>query len=112
MSGKINKNIKVKRYCKNDQERKKKNRKELKVMKENEKCCSTKFKSILSKYESKYQEMVEENTKLEEELVQVESKHSELTRLVNEQETEVSWKSKYKKLFAEHELCKKPAVKL
>ena len=81
-------------------------------MKENEKVCSIKFKSILSNCESKYQNMMEENVKLEEELAQVESKLSDLTKLGNEKVPEDSWKSKYKKLFEEHELCRKQSTKL
>ena len=93
-----------------DKERKKNDRQELKRLKESEINSSVKFKSILFKLEVKYNELIEENSKLETELLEVNNKQSELINLGSKHNTEVSWKLKYKKLFEEHELCKKSVI--
>jgi hypothetical protein len=93
-----------------DKERKKNDRQELKRLKESEINSSVKFNSILFKLEVKYNELIEENSKLETELLEVNNKQSELINLGSKQNTEVSWKMKYKKLFEEHELCKKSVI--
>eukprot|EP00092_Neocalanus_flemingeri_P038874 GFUD01042322.1.p1 GENE.GFUD01042322.1~~GFUD01042322.1.p1 ORF type:complete len:198 (+),score=65.20 GFUD01042322.1:42-635(+) len=95
----------VKEY---DCERRRKERLDLKLKKENEKYCSQKFKAILAKAEGKFETLVKENAILEKEYLDLTSENSELVQMLGEEgKSEDSWKSKYKALFEEHKLCKK-----
>ena len=70
-----------------DSERKKTERKDLKIMKQNEEFCSEKFKSILYKAEEKYSKLVHRNTELERELTELSSQKGVLDKLLNDKES-------------------------
>ena len=96
---------KVKVY---DSERKKTDRKDMKIIKQDEEYCSEKFKSILYKAEEKYFKLVHRNTELESELTQLSSQKGVLDKLLNDKESSLrSYKSKFKILYEQHQLCKK-----
>ena len=90
-----------------DCERKKTERKDLKLMKENEAYCSDRFRSILSKAKRRYESLMIENNELEIELAALSSKNNDLDiALVDEESALRSWKGKFKVLYEEHRDCK------
>ena len=88
-----------------DRVRKRNERQDFKIKKENDKLCADKFQSILTKKETKYEKMIELNKSLEKEYLELATQKSELVKSL---ETNYdSWKTKYKYLFEEHEGCKR-----
>ena len=82
-------------------------RKDLKLMKENEAYCSDRFRSILSKAKRRYESLMIENNELEIELAALSSKNNDLDKaLVDEESALRSWKGKFKVLYEEHRDCK------
>lgn len=95
-------------------ERKRKERRDLKLKKVDEDYCSVKFKSILSKEETKNKKVDMESIELEKEYLDLTSQNEEILQQIREKENYGdSWKSKYKALYEEHKLCKaRPAHNL
>ena len=90
-----------------NRERKRKVRQDLKLKKMNEDYCSVKFKSILSKEETKIKKLDVESIDLEKEYLELASQNEVILRQLREKENSGdSWKSKYKALFEEHKQCK------
>ena len=89
-----------------DRVRRRNERQDMKVKKEDDKFCSAKFRSILTKRETKYEKMVELNSSLEKEFDELASQNSELVKSL-EINSDL-WKIKYKGLFDEHSGCKRP----
>eukprot|EP00092_Neocalanus_flemingeri_P016756 GFUD01018123.1.p1 GENE.GFUD01018123.1~~GFUD01018123.1.p1 ORF type:complete len:192 (-),score=61.44 GFUD01018123.1:66-641(-) len=90
-----------------DRERRAREWKDLKLKKENEKYCSEKFRSILARAEEKFENKMEENAELEQEFCDLTAENDELVkRLDKKDNSENSWKLKYKVLFEEHKRCK------
>ena len=89
-----------------DRERKRKERMELKSKQVDEEYCSSKFRSILCKKRQKCRELTEENSRLEEQLLELTRRDEELKR--RNDHFEYFWKPKYKVLYEQHEMCSKP----
>ena len=88
-----------------DRARRKEERKTMKKMMENEKVCSSKFKVILSKIESKYENLSQVNKDLEEDLLKLENENGELDKIMETKSDH--WKNMYRNLYKEHEGCKR-----
>ena len=90
-----------------DRERKRKERQDFKLKNEDEEYCSVKFKSILSKEETKNEKIVTENIELQKIYSDLTSQNEGiLKQIIYREKSEDSWKSKYKALYEEHKLCK------
>ena len=90
-----------------DRERKRKERQDFKLKNEDEEYCSGKFKSILSKEETKNEKIVTENIELQKIYFDLTSQNEGiLKQIIYREKSEDSWKSKYKALYEEHKLCK------
>ena len=89
-----------------DRERKRKERRAFKLLNEDEEYCSSKFKSILSKEETKHEEMVARNIELQKEYLDLTSQNEGIIKQINYRDRSLdSWKSKYRALYEEHKLC-------
>ena len=90
-----------------DCQRKKTERKDLKLLKENEAYCSDRFSFILYKANRRCDKLMIDNTELEIELSALISKNDELDKALAEKEISLRyWKGKYKLLFEAHKGCK------
>ena len=88
-----------------DRARKKEERQTVKIIMENERVCSSKFKIILAKMEAKCQHLSEVNKDLEEDFLKLEAENSELDKILETKSDD--WKNMYKILYKEHESCKR-----